>query len=232
MSDNAFAIDERGGRRGRPRPEDLADRDRRVDAAAWAVFSAQGYGRATIDEIARRAGVAKRTLYGVYGGKSGLFERVVRSVSDPAAQGSAFDHLPDAAAVLLAVVMKAVANKVEAGAPENRSVDLMRMIIAEAPSQPDLVSQVRSAGRQQVIQSVAGVFERLFARGLLAPRADPHAAAVLFVDMVMGAGSMHGLCYVEEDLTPFLERLVAFFVAGYPAWAKINAPRQDPAGAR
>ena len=155
---------------------DAARNRARVLEVAYEVFAAEGLG-VPIDEIARRAGVAKRTLYCVYGGKSGLFERVVRSVSDPAPEASAFDHLPDAEAVLLAVAMKVVAITVVAGAPENRRAALMRLSIAEAPSQPDRVRQVRASGRERVIQSLAGVFDNLFARGLLTPRAAPDAAA-------------------------------------------------------
>ena len=210
-------------RRGRPGPGDVAERDRRVEAAAWAVFRDQGYGRATIDEISRRAGVAKRTLYGVYGGKTGLFERVVSAAADPTPEAQAFDGLPDAATVL-----RAVAAKVLATSPENHNADLMRLIIAEAPSQPQLASQVRTNGRERVIQSLAGVFESLFRRKLLPPAVDAEVAAALFVDVVLGAGTLHKLCYVEEDLTPFLDRLIAFFIAGFPAWAGRASHTETP----
>ena len=197
-------------RAGRPRAQDILERDKRVEAAAREVFRDQGYQRASIEEISRRANVAKRTLYGVYGGKAGLFERVVRSAADPMPDVTSFD-LPSAAAVrqgraawLLSV----------------RGAEIMRMLIAEAASQPELASQVRSNGRARVIVSLSAVFEDLFARGLLAPRCDPAQAAALFLDVVVGAAMLHKLSFVDEDLAPFLERAIGFFLAGFPGWAE------------
>ena len=59
-----------------------------------------------------------------------------------------------------------------------------------------------------------------FARGLLAPRCDPAQAAALFLDVVVGAAMLHKLSFVDEDLAPFLERAIGFFLAGFPGWAE------------
>jgi AcrR family transcriptional regulator len=201
-------------RRGRPRLDDLAERDHHVEAVARQIFTSQGYARASIDEIARRAGVAKRTLYAVYGGKTGLFERVVSATADPTPIPALFNDLPTAQAVL-----RAAAAAVLIGPDADRGADLLRMIIAEAPAQPQLASQVRASGRLRVIRSLAGVFERLFARSLLSPSTDPAAAAELFVDTVIGGAVLTRLCCFDDDPALLIARTVALFVAGYPTWA-------------
>jgi AcrR family transcriptional regulator len=76
--------------RGRPRGRD-ADASRRelLDAAA-AEFAARGYRGATVDGIARRAGLSKGTFYWVFGSKDDVFralleeriDRPVRAIAD------------------------------------------------------------------------------------------------------------------------------------------------------
>jgi AcrR family transcriptional regulator len=51
-------------------------REKIIDAAAI-IFSRSGYHRASMDEIARTAGVAKGTLYYNFPSKAGLFKAVV-----------------------------------------------------------------------------------------------------------------------------------------------------------
>jgi len=49
-------------------------------AAAFAVFAAHGYEATRIDEVARRAGIAKGTIYLYFRDKEQLFRAVVRSL--------------------------------------------------------------------------------------------------------------------------------------------------------
>jgi AcrR family transcriptional regulator len=57
-----------------------ADRREQLLAAAFEVFAAHGFAAARIDEVARRAGVAKGTVYLYFRDKEQLFRDVVRSV--------------------------------------------------------------------------------------------------------------------------------------------------------
>lgn len=59
-------------RRADERPQELLD-------AALAEFGARGYAATRLEEVARRAGVAKATLYRYYENKFELFKAVVRS---------------------------------------------------------------------------------------------------------------------------------------------------------
>src|SRR5258708_14270041 len=49
---------------------------RRIAAAARAVFADQGYGAASIESIARGAGVATRTVYAAFGTKKNILGAV------------------------------------------------------------------------------------------------------------------------------------------------------------
>ena len=59
------------------------DRPREICAAALAVFAEKGFAAAKLDEIARRAGVSKGTLYLYFKDKEQLFRAVVRAAIVP-----------------------------------------------------------------------------------------------------------------------------------------------------
>ena len=59
------------------------DRPREICAAALGVFAEKGFAAAKLDEIARRAGVSKGTLYLYFADKEQLFRAVVRDAVVP-----------------------------------------------------------------------------------------------------------------------------------------------------
>lgn len=69
-----------GERRWQRRSE---DRPREICKAALGVFAEKGFAAAKLDEIARRAGVSKGTLYLYFTDKADLFRAVVRSAIAP-----------------------------------------------------------------------------------------------------------------------------------------------------
>ena len=59
------------------------DRPREICAAALEVFAEKGFAAARLDEIARRAGISKATLYLYFKDKGDLFQAVVRDTVAP-----------------------------------------------------------------------------------------------------------------------------------------------------
>lgn len=59
------------------------DRPREICAAALEVFAEKGFAAARLDEIARRAGVSKGTLYLYFEAKEDLFRAVIRDTVEP-----------------------------------------------------------------------------------------------------------------------------------------------------
>jgi AcrR family transcriptional regulator len=75
-----------------PRPV----RERQLLELAEALFAERGYGGASMDELARRAGVTKPVVYELFGSKDGLFGACVdRSIERLAADISAAVHAED-----------------------------------------------------------------------------------------------------------------------------------------
>ncbi len=54
-----------------------AVRERQLLGLAEALFAERGYGGASMDELARRAGVTKPVIYGYFGSKDGVFRACV-----------------------------------------------------------------------------------------------------------------------------------------------------------
>src|SRR5262249_54909199 len=65
------------GTRGRPRQIEETERRQKVIEAAEQVFVAMGYGPASVDDIAHRAGMSKKTIYQVFDNKESLFAAVI-----------------------------------------------------------------------------------------------------------------------------------------------------------
>ena len=59
------------------RAQDAADTRRDILRAAAELFSANGYARVTVGDIAKRAGVAQQTVYSSVGSKSEILHKIV-----------------------------------------------------------------------------------------------------------------------------------------------------------
>src|ERR1041384_8698515 len=68
-----------------PKPRSLPPEARRaaILAAALEEFTARGYEGARLDDVAKRAGIAKGTIYLYFADKEALFQELVRSMVHP-----------------------------------------------------------------------------------------------------------------------------------------------------
>jgi AcrR family transcriptional regulator len=129
-----------------PRPV----RERQLLELAEALFAERGYARASMDELARRAGVTKPVVYELFGSKDGLFGACVdRSIERLAADISTAVRAEDAPEARLragglAFIRFAAANRVawdlmsmggsfeeKARAVRSSQADLIRELMAE-----------------------------------------------------------------------------------------------------
>jgi AcrR family transcriptional regulator len=120
---------------------DERDDDRRnarreaILAAALEEFSARGFAAARLDDVARRAGVAKGTIYLYFSDKESLFQELVRTMVRPIV--GAIATAPLAALPIRAVAEMIVDTFVNEifGTPRQ---DVLRLIISEGPRFPKL----------------------------------------------------------------------------------------------
>jgi TetR/AcrR family transcriptional regulator, mexJK operon transcriptional repressor len=145
----------RGGRPSRVEAE--AMRDRILDIAAD-LFLSQGYGATSIEAVAQRLRISKRTFYHRFANKSELFEAVVHRILDRLrppnvdrifAEGSLEEILLRVAKVALAAALR----------PE--ALALQRLVIAEAARFPELASIIIGEGsRQEAVDRIALLVKR------------------------------------------------------------------------
>ncbi len=140
-------------RRKEARPQEILE-------AALAVFAEKGFSAARMEDISRRAGVTKGTIYLYFESKEALFKALVRESLTPtitavieralAYQGSSRD--------LLIMVLSTVGNFIRT----SDRVVLPKIVIAEAGNFPELVRFYRA----EIIDKGLGLLEQVVARGI------------------------------------------------------------------
>ncbi|MGA7487015.1 MAG: TetR/AcrR family transcriptional regulator [Xanthobacteraceae bacterium] len=104
-------------------------------AAALEEFAARGFAATRLDDVARRAGVAKGTIYLYFRDKEALFQELVRTMLSPlvgAIEAAPLRELPIRAVVEM--IFDVFVNEIYA----THRKDVIRLIIAEGPRFPKL----------------------------------------------------------------------------------------------
>ncbi|MDP3854526.1 TetR/AcrR family transcriptional regulator [Phenylobacterium sp.] len=173
---------------------DLAKTEAILDAAAL-VFGERGLS-ASVELIARRAGVSKQTVYNHYGSKAELMRAIVdRRVSEitaPLMTPGAQEHPEEALAAFGRVMIEAVM------AP--RGTSMLRMTVQGAVELPELARAFYESGPVTSRRRLARFLEMETAAGRLAVD-DPALAAEFFAGMVIGTHQLAHLLGVGRDLT-------------------------------
>jgi TetR/AcrR family transcriptional regulator, mexJK operon transcriptional repressor len=158
------------------------DRAEAILAAALEVFGRDGYGEATVDEIARRAGVAKPTLYNRFGDKRTLFVEavnrgVVRSGERILAAIAALDLRPDDLRRALEDLGRALVGCVA----HEEGAAVVRLQLTERPRFAEIIDG--NVNRERTVDALAGKLAQLATTGYLR-LTDPRRAARQFLALV------------------------------------------------
>ncbi len=154
-----------------------SDTRARILEAALNTFCEKGYG-ASVDDIARRAGVVKQTLYHHYGSKESLFREALTGlchallVDLEARSGSLRDDL------------LRFAESFQGQAMSEQGLALHRMLVAESPRFPELARAVFETW-QLAGAELARLLREAMERGELR-RDDPEFAADMLISLLTG----------------------------------------------
>jgi AcrR family transcriptional regulator len=162
--------------------------------AAIEVMAERGL-TASLEEVARRAGVSKQTIYNHYGSKAELARAIaerrmdeVRSVFDaPGALDRPAETLVGYARLLIGSVLNA------------RGVTLYRMAISAVATLPDMALAIYEAGPRASRRRLAEYLRAEAAAGRIAVD-DPQEAAEFFAGMVLGRFQTPALLGAPVDL--------------------------------
>lgn len=184
--------------------------------AATRVFLDSGYDAASMDAIAREAGVSKQTVYSHFGGKEALFGAIIREKCDellgPIIKAEA--HIDDPEATLTGMARRFLDMVLVAG-----NMALFRTVVGEWGRFPELAAALYESGPRLAIKNFAAYLVKLDGRGVLTI-ADPEFAAGLFFGMLRSDIYMRRLLGVEPapttaDVERTVGEAVRVFLAAY-----------------
>jgi len=164
-----------GGRRGKAsgtaptkppglRAERQAQRREAILAAALDEFSARGFAAARLDDVAKRAGVAKGTIYLYFRDKESLFQELVRSMLSPiVGQVEAAPMIDLPARMVVEMIAEVFVREVFG----TRRQDVIRLIITEGQRFPKLAEIYYHEVIARAVPAIRALMTRAAARGEL-----------------------------------------------------------------
>jgi TetR/AcrR family transcriptional repressor of mexJK operon len=181
----------------------------RVLRAATTSFLAHGYG-SSVDVIARRAGVAKQTVYHHFPSKDELFKEVARELAKRVLVE--LEAGPRELRVTLARFGAAYRRRV-LGA---QGIATFRALVPEVPRFRALARAMYAASAGETVRRLAAYLEKAMAAGELR-RDDPQLAAEMLLGMLVGHDRVKRLFGValEEADARRAARVVDCFLRAY-----------------
>ena len=180
------------------------------------VFLRDGFEGASVDDIAREAGVSKATLYSYFPDKRLLFMEVARTECRRAADEA--EALIDEAAPV-AEVLRLAAERIVAFAQSAFGQRMFRMSVAESDRFPALGAAFYESGPLLIRDRLAVYLGKAVARGELAI-ADLELAADQFAQLCKADLHDRAIFGIDQTTAPrdvarVVEGAVAMFMARY-----------------
>ncbi len=209
----------RGG--GRPSREEAALLGERILDVATELFLAEGYGATSIEAIAQRAGISKRTFYYRFPDKAALFaavvHRIIQGLRPPAGtplyEGGGLDE-----------ILRRLTRLLLRAALAPMALALNRLVIAEAQRFPELAAiAAREGSRTEVVGQIAAMLDREAGADRLAiDRTRTEFAAEQFLQMVISQPQRRALVLgqsmTEIELEAWADDCVDLFLNGCRFW--------------
>ena len=144
------------------RQERSAARRKAILAAALDEFSARGFEGARLDDVAKRAGVAKGTIYLYFRDKESLFQELVRAMLTPLI--GTIEAL-GAAEVPMNMLSDQIVELFVREVYETRRKDVIRLMISEGRRFPKLAEFYYREVLSRIIAAMRAILRRAAARG-------------------------------------------------------------------
>jgi AcrR family transcriptional regulator len=139
-----------------------AARREAILSAALDEFSARGFEAARLDDVAKRAGVAKGTIYLYFRDKESLFQELIRAMLTPLV--GTIEAL-GAADLPLSALADHIADLFVREVYETRRKDVIRLMISEGRRFPKLAEFYYREVLSRIIAAVRSLLRRAAARG-------------------------------------------------------------------
>ncbi|MFA5082955.1 MAG: TetR/AcrR family transcriptional regulator [Hydrogenophilaceae bacterium] len=191
-------VQPRWQRRAEARPQELL-------GAALTVFVEKGYAAARLEDVARRAGVAKATLYLYYANKLELFKAVVRHALvagfDEVAQAQ--PGVAPASRAQLTFLLRALVERVACSPLSG----IPKLVMAEAGNFPEIARFYHDEVIQRGRALVTGVLERGIAAGEFRPVDVDYAWRIVIAPIMLAIIWKHSFQTFEAEAMDFERHL-------------------------
>ena len=193
---------------GRPTREQAEARHEEMLDAALDLFLEHGFELTTIEMVAARVSMTRRTVYARYADKAALFRAAVQRAIErqivPPDVLAGFDR-GDLAATLESVARLRISQVMTPN-----GLRLQRIINTESYRFPEIFTDNFEQSAKPVLDFVAGLLDRAIAAGQIAPT-DSGLAASAFMSMVVG-GQVRAIVSGRVPTPDELDRKVTFTV--------------------
>jgi TetR/AcrR family transcriptional regulator, mexJK operon transcriptional repressor len=178
--------------------------------AAKDLFLSQGYVATTVEAIADRANITKRTIYGYYPDKRALFKGVIeQSVGDPWEFHIPLEAIGTVEGVRNALF--AIGQGVNEIMTHPDYVQLLRVTITEIPMQPDLSILFERGVTRRAYRTTTGLLTFADTHGIVS-LIDCEAAARQFVGGFVLQVFLDGLLNSKSDIPKMTKRDLSNYV--------------------
>lgn len=201
-------------RAGRPPTLSQEDRHRLILSAAEKTFLDAGYGAATMEEIAKRAGMSKKTLYQHFPDKAAVFEAMIRDMPvlpdlplpDTVSQEDVFEVLLTGLLEFGSFVLS------------TQQVNFTRLVIAESIRHPEVARLFGEICIDRGRRQITDFIQALQTHGMLTKTVDAASLSDLLFGATIATTHFDRLMDVAktpdvEDRTPEREALEAMIRA-------------------
>jgi TetR/AcrR family transcriptional repressor of mexJK operon len=208
-------------RGGRPSRTAVLELNERILDVATELFLAQGYGLTTIEALARRAGISKRTFYHRFADKAVLFGAVVHRIVERIRPPPSVPLLEGAT---LHEVLKRLAGLIMHAALSPPAIALHRLIVGESARFPELARAMNAEGAsQEAITLISGLLAREIDNAeFTAPARE--FAALQFLQLVVVVPQRRALGFdkpmTESELEAWADSSVRLFLSGCRGWRR------------
>lgn len=152
-------------------------------AAALEEFTARGYEGARLDDVAKRAGVAKGTIYLYFADKEALFQELVRSMVHPVLGIlERMGEVDISARMLVEGLLSTFVREVYG----TRRKDVIRLIMAEGPRFPAIAEFYYREVISRVLAIVRPILARAAERGELPDDSLARFPQLIIAPMLVG----------------------------------------------
>jgi TetR/AcrR family transcriptional repressor of mexJK operon len=206
---------------GRPPRADALKLRQRILEVATELFLEEGYGSTSIEAVAARAGVSKRTFYDRFEDKAALFAAVVHYIIEHIRPPA---DVPLLAGANLSQILRRLAGLILKASLSPQAIALHRLVTGESSRFPELATAVENDGGQaEATALIAGLLSRELPKIKFTPE-DEVFVAQQFIYMVVAVPQRRatgfGVPMTPAELELWGDKAVTLFLEGFKGLRK------------